>query len=417
MEKSTLETGRICAHFGECGGCAYLSMCGEDELRLKGEQIKRLLSSRIEKSTELFGFAPEWDGIKASPVMHGYRNKMEFTFGNEIIGGPLNVGLHKRGAFHDILDVSDCLIVDEDFRKILVLTRDFFRDRDIPFYHRKDHSGYLRNLMVRKAAYTGEILVCPVTASADAWGRDDSSLLKEYCDCLASADFTGMLAGVVHIICDSLSDAIIADRTELLYGRDHINEKLLGMDFRIGPFSFFQTNTHSAEVLYLLVRDAKNGKADDENTDSLPMIKCIGLIIIGLALIIAGGKFVVESAKELARMAGMTETLIGVTIVAAGTSLPELVTSIVAARKGETGLAIGNVVGSNIFNLLFILGISGTISPMAVNLATITDFVILILCSILTYIFSRTYEKIVRWEGLTMVILYIAYVGYAILRR
>ena len=169
--------------------------------------------------------------------------------------------------------------------------------------------------------------------------------------------------------------------------------------------------------LYLLVRAGKNGKADDENTDSLSMIKCIGLIIIGLALIIAGGKFVVESAKELARMAGMTETLIGVTIVAAGTSLPELVTSIVAARKGETGLAIGNVVGSNIFNLLFILGISGTISPMAVNLATITDFVILILCSILTYIFSRTSEKIVRWEGATMVMLYIAYVGYAILRH
>ena len=169
--------------------------------------------------------------------------------------------------------------------------------------------------------------------------------------------------------------------------------------------------------LYLLIRDARNSGADDENTDSLPMIKCIGLIIIGLALIIAGGKFVVESAKELARMAGMTETLIGVTIVAAGTSLPELVTSIVAARKGETGLAIGNVVGSNIFNLLFILGISGTISPMAVNLATITDFVILILCSILTYIFSRTSEKIVRWEGFTMVMLYIAYVGYAILRH
>ena len=254
-EKSTLETGRICAHFGECGGCAYLSMCGEDELRLKGEQIQRLLASRLEKSGEKYGYSPKWDGIKASPVMYGYRNKMEYSFGNEVIDGPLNVGLHKRGAFHDILDVSDCLIVDEDFRKILVITRDYFRDRDIPFYHKKDHSGYLRNLMVRKAAYTGEILVCPVTASAKAWGHEDEGLLKEYCTALQTAEYKGSLAGVVHIICDSLSDAIIADRTELLYGRDFINEKLLGMDFRIGPFSFFQTNTHSAEVLYTLVRD------------------------------------------------------------------------------------------------------------------------------------------------------------------
>ncbi|SFH88552.1 cation:H+ antiporter [Pseudobutyrivibrio sp. OR37] len=169
--------------------------------------------------------------------------------------------------------------------------------------------------------------------------------------------------------------------------------------------------------LYLLIRVARNSGADDDNTDSVSMLKCIVLIIIGLALVIGGGKLVVDNAKELARMAGMTETLIGVTIVAAGTSLPELVTSIVAARKGETGLAIGNVVGSNIFNLLFILGISGAISPMGVNLATIIDFIILIVCTIITYIYSRTSQKIVRWEGAIMVMLYVVYVGYAILRH
>lgn len=169
--------------------------------------------------------------------------------------------------------------------------------------------------------------------------------------------------------------------------------------------------------LYLLIRDARNSGADDENTDSMPMLKCIVLIIIGLALVIAGGKLVVDNAKELARMAGMTETLIGVTIVAAGTSLPELVTSIVAAKKGETGLAVGNVVGSNIFNLLFILGISGAISPMGVNFATVIDFIILIVCTIITYIYSRTSQKIVKWEGAIMVMLYVVYVGYAILRH
>ncbi len=253
--RSTLETGRICAHFGECGGCAYLSMSGDSQVSLKGDQIIRLLASRVSQSKELYGREPVWDGIKASPVMYGYRNKMEFSFGNEVIGGELNVGLHKRGAFHDILDVSDCLIVDEDYRTIIAETRDFFRERKIPFYHRKDHSGYLRNLMVRKAAHTGEILVCPVTASAAAYGSDDTKLLEDYCNMLAGLTYKGKLTGIVHIICGTLSDAIIADDTKLLYGQGYINEKLLGLDFKIGPFSFFQTNTYSAEVLYSLIRE------------------------------------------------------------------------------------------------------------------------------------------------------------------
>lgn len=171
-----------------------------------------------------------------------------------------------------------------------------------------------------------------------------------------------------------------------------------------------------AIYLYLLICDARKNPIEEDDVQYLPIWNCLVLAIVGLVLIIGGGQAVVNGAREIARMAGMSETLIGLTIVAVGTSLPELVTSIVASQKGETGLAIGNAVGSNIFNLLLILGLSGTIHPMTVNLATIIDIIVLILSSILTLIYARTSERINRPEGLSMVILYVIYVVYAILR-
>ncbi len=148
----------------------------------------------------------------------------------------------------------------------------------------------------------------------------------------------------------------------------------------------------------------------------LPLGKCALLILIGLGLIIAGGQVVVYSAKNIAKALGMSETLIGLTVVAVGTSLPELVTSVVAARKGETGLAIGNVVGSNLFNILFILGISAAICPIDVNIASIYDMLTLIVISLLTYIFSLSKGKIERAEGVTLLLFYGASVVFAVLR-
>lgn len=174
----------------------------------------------------------------------------------------------------------------------------------------------------------------------------------------------------------------------------------------------------TAFIVYImiLVVEARKHTENEENTDFIPIWKCVLLILIGLVLIVAGGQAVVYSAKEIARAFGMTETLIGLTIVAVGTSLPELVTSIVAARKGETGLAVGNAVGSNIFNLLLILGVSAVINPVAVNLASIYDMCILIVISIVTYIFSITKKNINRIEGAIMVLLYVTDVVFAIVR-
>lgn len=171
-------------------------------------------------------------------------------------------------------------------------------------------------------------------------------------------------------------------------------------------------------IIYIivLISDARKHPENEENTELNPIWKCALFIVIGLVMIVAGGQAVVYSAKEIARALGMTETLIGLTIVAVGTSLPELVTSVVAARKGETGLAVGNAVGSNIFNLLLILGVSALIHPVTVNLASIYDMCILIVISIITYIFSITKKTINRIEGALMVLIYAADVVFAIVR-
>ena len=166
----------------------------------------------------------------------------------------------------------------------------------------------------------------------------------------------------------------------------------------------------------VLIKTAGKNKEEDSETAKRSLRKCILLIVIGLVLIIAGGQAVVYSAKAIARIMGMTETLIGLTVVALGTSLPELVTSIVAARKGETELAVGNVVGSNIFNLLLILGVSSLVNPVAVNLASLCDLIILILVSVLVFIFMKISKKITRLQGLLMVVIYIADVVFAFFR-
>lgn len=171
-----------------------------------------------------------------------------------------------------------------------------------------------------------------------------------------------------------------------------------------------------AAYIIFLIYDAKKNPSKEETGELLPLWKCFLLIVIGLVLIIAGGQAVVYSAKAIAAALGMTETLIGLTIVAIGTSLPELVTSIVAARKGEAGLAVGNVIGSNIFNLLFILGISSAIHPIAVNIASVYDMIILLVVSILTFGFSWKGKTIGRPEGIFMFLIYIADMIFAAMR-
>ncbi len=262
-EKSPLETGRTCSLFGLCGGCTYLSLPYEEQLKVKEEQVKRLLDSVLNKQDEAWNF----EGIKGSPKAYEYRNKMEFSFGDEYKDGPLALGMHKRGSFYDIVTVADCEIVDADYRLILQTVRDYFARAKVSFFHRMSHEGYLRHLLVRKASRTGEILVALVTTSQNPWqgetavegSLDADALITGFKDLLLSLEQDGKLAGkfagILHITNDSIADVVQSDHTELLYGQEYFYEELLGLKFKISTFSFFQTNSYSAEVLYQTARD------------------------------------------------------------------------------------------------------------------------------------------------------------------
>lgn len=172
-----------------------------------------------------------------------------------------------------------------------------------------------------------------------------------------------------------------------------------------------------AFFLAWMVKSALKARAnaediEEENVKDLGNLQCLLYIIGGIIAIVIGGDLVVDSATEIARTFGLSENLIGLTIVAFGTSLPELVTSAVAAKKGEVDMALGNVIGSNIFNILFVAGIAATVSPMAFLMENVIDLVILIVMSIVVWSFASTKKKIGRAEGVFMLIIYVAYIVY-----
>lgn len=261
----------ICPHAADCGGCAYQGLTYEAQLALKEQQVLHVLSKAMHgDAAEQHDLAGDgsvgmlsgiWEGIHASPEETDYRNKMEFTFGDAYKGGPLALGLHKRGAFHDIVTADGCRICDPDFSEIVRVTRDFFEEKQIPFYHRMRHDGCLRHLLVRKGHHTGEILIDLVTVAKDIekFTEKESNLLIEWKNRLLSAEktgrITGRIAGILRTKNDRLGDVIEDQGTDVLFGGDHFTDRVLGLDFAISPFSFFQTNTAGAEVLYGIVRD------------------------------------------------------------------------------------------------------------------------------------------------------------------
>lgn len=242
LEKSPLETESLCRHFGECGGCSMLSIKYDDQLKIKEKQVMDLF-----KKAKIEGF--EYLGIEKSPNNLRYRNKMEYTFGDEYKEGPLSLGMHKKGRFIDIVTVDDCKLVDEDFIKILLSTRDFFEKEEIPYYRTFNHQGYLRHLVVRKGENTGQIMVNIVTTSQMDYD------MSKYKDMVLSLSLKNKVVSIIHTINDSLADAVKCDKMNVLYGEADFYEEVLGLRFKVSPFSFFQTNTKGAEKLYSIARD------------------------------------------------------------------------------------------------------------------------------------------------------------------
>ena len=339
VKKSPQETKKpMCDHFYSCGGCSYQTFAYTNQLKLKEQMVKELLSEVIPslRSESEDGNAATtegatadtssfvWEGVLSSPEQFRYRNKMEFTFGDAEKDGPLTLGLHRRNSTHDIISIDSCALVSPAWNEILKYTQKFYRDRGVPHYNKMTHRGVLRNLVIRESATDGGIIVNLVTTthhSIDEYTRDipwnekrsetvDELCLPEYVAGLlslgdtspvgldgysshgykdgkygnkkkkvvrdkngifrnaylseeekgGSGEFESLtrynrIVGVLYTECDTVADAIIPDTVTLLYGEDYLMEEVLGLKFKISPFSFFQTNTKGSEVLYSKARD------------------------------------------------------------------------------------------------------------------------------------------------------------------
>lgn len=292
---SPLETESPCPHYGVCGGCAYQTIPYEEQLKIKSEQVRQLL-------TPVLGEDFPFEGIEGSPRQSEYRNKMEFSFGDFVKDGPMTLGMHKRGSFYDIVTVDGCRIVDDDYRQILRATLDYFTEKGIPFYRKMQRTGALRHLVVRKAVKTGEILVMLVTTSAY---RAD----EEFVSMLQKLPLNGTYAGILQAINDLPADTVQSQETIVLYGRDHFYEELLGLRFKITPFSFFQTNSLGAEVLYSLAREYVGSVDGQLVYDLYSGTGTIAQILAPVAKKVIGVEIVeeaVEAAKINAAENGLT---------------------------------------------------------------------------------------------------------------
>ena len=296
LEKSPLETQTPCKHFNECGGCSILSIPYEKQLEIKEKQVMDLFLKQ-----DIFGF--EFQGIQGSPQDKLYRNKMEYTFGDEVKDGPLTVGLHKKGRHIDILTVDGCYLVDQDFINVLTLTENYFNEKELPYYRGINHKGYLRNLVVRKGVNTNELMVNIVTSSQIDFD------MTEYKEKLLSLDLEAELVSILHTINDGLADAVQCDELRVLHGRDYINEELLGLKFTISPFSFFQTNTKGAEILYTMAREFVGDHNDKVVFDLYSGTGTIGQVMAGAAKKVYGIELIEEAvvaANNNAKLNGLT---------------------------------------------------------------------------------------------------------------
>ncbi len=285
LSKSSLEQREpVCSIFPACGGCMYQTMPYEMQMEMKGQQVKEILDAAI-VGDYIF------EGVKASPKEFGYRNKMEFSFGDEYKDGPLSLGLHKKGSTYDVLTAYDCKLVHEDMTKILACVLEYFKERNVSYYKKMQHVGYLRHLLLRRGDVTGEILVNLVTTTQEEYD------LQPLVDALLALELEGKIVGILHILNDSLSDVVQSDETKVLYGQDFFYEKLLGMEFKITPFSFFQPNSRAAEVLYSTVRDYLGDMKGKTLYDLFSGTGTIGQILSPVAEEVIGVEIVEEAVR------------------------------------------------------------------------------------------------------------------------
>ncbi len=351
LEKSPLETESDCPYFGQCGGCIYRTLSYEKQLKLKEKQVEDLLRSVVDE--------PHYEGILGSPDECGYRNKMEFSFGDACKDGELELGMHKRGSFYDIVTVDGCRIAHPDFSRILKCVLELARESGETYFHKISHNGYLRHLLVRRSHTSGDLMVDLVTSTAID-PEKEKALEEQLVSRLNALELQGRISGILHTHNDSVADAIINQGTTVLYGSDILHEQLLGLDFELTPFSFFQTNTAGAEVLYSKAREYIGETKDKDIYDLYSGTGTIAQVLAEVAGRVTGVE-IVEEAVEAAKRNAERNNLTNCRFIAGDVfkvldSLPEKPDLIVVdpPREGVVPGALRKILNYDVNRIVYI---------------------------------------------------------------
>ncbi len=297
-EKSNIEIEPKCVDFELCGGCTFQNISYDEELKIKENMVLDLFSkNNISYENYL--------GINPSPNKEEYRNKMEYSFGDESIGGKLALGMRKRNSQYEVVTSKHCNIVNEDYRKILDYTLNFFKDSEDTFYHKMRHDGTLRHLLVRQGFFTNEIIIGLVTTS------ELKSDLNEFRNGLLNLNLKSEIKGIYNIVNDGLADMVQADELKVLYGNTYFYDELLGLKFKINIFSFFQTNSQGAEELYKIVHSFIGDTKDKVIFDLYCGTGTISQIVSTHAKKVIGVEIVeeaIEDAKQNCKINNITNT-------------------------------------------------------------------------------------------------------------
>lgn len=339
----------ICRDSKLCGGCSYQGVPYEEQLKNKEGETKSLLDRKDIRYGEFIEIEPASDRF-------GYRNKMEYTFGDMEKGGPMTLGMHRKKHFMSIVTVDECQLVHEDFNRVLRAVLDFVSSRGYSHYHKKTHKGLMRHLILRRGVRTGELLVNVVTSSEE--GFDEEA----FTSMILSLPLENRVAGVLRTINDRLADAVYCDELRVLYGRDYYEEEIMGLKFKVSAFSFFQTNVEAVEKLYSyaigLIDDFESKKVFDlycgTGTISQAMAKSAGEVV-GIEIV----EEAVRAAEENAAYNGIENCrFISGDVFEVLDSLPENekpdVIVVDPPRVGISANALDKIIGYGVDQIVYI---------------------------------------------------------------
>ena len=342
-----MEIREVCRDKDICGGCVYQGVPYEEQLSNKFGEVKGLLDKKDIRYGELLP-------IEGAPFRYGYRNKMEYTFGDMEKNGPMTLGMHKKKHFMSIVTVDQCQLVHEDFNVILRGVLEFASSRGYTHYHKKTHKGLMRHLIVRRGIRTGELLVNVVTSSED--GFDENAFVEM----IRALPLENQVVGILRTINDRLADAVYCDELRVLWGRNYYNEEILGLKFKVSVFSFFQTNVDAVERLYSyavsLIEDFENKKVFDLYCGTGTITQVLARKakeVIGIELV----EEAVEAAKTNAALNGLDNCrFLAGDVFEVLDSLPDKPEVIVVdpPRVGISSNALEKIIGYGVKQIVYI---------------------------------------------------------------